>query len=203
MILYFKSIPNSGSFFKVSSEITGWNKFKNNILILFDEMRFSLPSAQIISEYCRSHCSTAAIWSELKDKQSKSVLKNKSNAPLTVCTKHTYTHATQTALADVLWNIQVNQHLITTIILPGNSGRRMLSAALPRLLPPPQRHDPVSAALTHHYEAAKLTKYMGEFEKDEKFQLSLWFFSLLFLNRSCMFPECRLGSQQTVWLQLT
>lgn len=129
-------------------------------------------------------------------------------APLTVSAPqtHRHTHPRTTALADVPWDIQVNQRPIITIILPGNSGSRMPSAAPQRLLSLPQRHDPVSAAHTHHYKAAKLTEYKGEFARDEKFQLSLsdfWFFPLvseLILSR---LPERRLSSQQTVWLQLT
>ncbi|KAF0038823.1 hypothetical protein F2P81_009307 [Scophthalmus maximus] len=37
----------------------------------------------------------------------------------------------------------------------------------------PLKHDPVSAAHTHHHKAEKLTKYKGEFARDEKFQLPL------------------------------
>lgn len=94
-----------------------------------------------------------------------------------LCISHTQTrtHTRTTALADVPWDIQVNQRPIITIILPGNIGSRMPSAAQPRLLALLQRQDPVSAAHTHHYKAAKLTKYKGAFARDEKFQLPLWF----------------------------
>ncbi len=98
---------------------------------------------------------------------------------------HTHTHTRKTALADVPWDIQVNLRPIITIILPGNSGSQMPSAAQPRLFALLQRQDPVSAAHTHHYKAAKLTKYKGAFARDEKFQLPLSDFFPLSLNWSC------------------
>lgn len=122
---------------------------------------------------------------------------------------YSYTEITPpqtTALADVPWDIQVNQNPIINIILPGNSGSRMPSAASSHLRALPQRHNPVSATHTHII-TRQPSKYKQAFLRDEKFQLrsliSDFSSPRLWLLIGSQFQECRLGRQQTLCIQLT